>query len=258
MARIGACPCLPLNRDQSQVSPTLFALPWSLLKDRPKKELGAVVTGLTYLMTSLTVGLLVMIARGQQHETRDGVDIYTYPVALTRAIAILGPLIGLLGVFVWQRGPTRPTETLSVMIIVGFGGGMLAFLFAYWYFSSLRIEVAEQTLTVRNCLHTRIIYFKDVVDTNLIDGRSMRGGNYQLVVYLRDGGKLRFYDTITDFDDLSELVSYRMAGPPAGQEATAAKLRDISDRTRNKRREAWVLWIGIAIVALAVIAAKFA
>jgi hypothetical protein len=43
-----------------------------------------VVTGLTYLMTSLTLGLLVMIARGQQHETCDGVDIYTYPVALTR------------------------------------------------------------------------------------------------------------------------------------------------------------------------------
>lgn len=33
------------------------------------------VTGLTYLMTSLTVGLLVMIARGQQHKTRDRVDM---------------------------------------------------------------------------------------------------------------------------------------------------------------------------------------
>jgi hypothetical protein len=225
---------------------------------RARKELGAVVTGLTYLMTSLTVGLLVMIARGQQHETRDDVYIYTYPVALTRAIAILSPLIGLLGVFVWQRGPTRPTETFSIVIIVVFGGGMLAGLMAYCYFSSLRIEVTAQTLTVRNCFRTRIFDFKDVVDTNLIDGRSARGGNLQFVVYLRDGGKLRFYDTITDFDDLSELVSYRMAGPPGGQEATAAKLKDIADRTRNKRREAWVLWIGIAVVALAVIAAKLA
>jgi hypothetical protein len=107
-------------------------------------------------------------------------------------------------------------------------------------------------------LRTRTFDFKDVVDTNLLDGRSGRGGNLQFVVYLRDGGKFRFYDTITDFDDLSELVSYRMAGPPGGQEATAAKLKDIDDRSRNKRREAWVLWIGIAVVALAVIAAKFA
>jgi hypothetical protein len=77
-------------------------------------------------------------------------------------------------------------------------------------------------------------------------------------VYLRNGGKLRFYDTLMDFDDLSELVSYRMAGPPNGQEATAAKLNDIADRTRNKRREVWVLWIGIAVVALALVAGKFA
>jgi hypothetical protein len=217
-----------------------------------------VVTGLTYLMTSLTMGLLVMIARGQQHDTRDGVDIYTYPVALTRAIAILSSIIGLMGVFIWQRGPTRPTETFSVVIILVFGGGMLAGLMAYWYCSSLRVEVTEQTLTVRNCLWTRIFDFKDVVDTNLIDGRSLRGGNLQLVVYLRDGGKLRFYDTLTDFDDLSELVSYRMAGPPSGQEATVAKLKDIADRTRNKRHEAWILWIGIAVVALAFVGAKFA
>ena len=216
------------------------------------------VTGLAYLMTSLTVGLLVMIARGQRHETRDGVDVYRYPVALTRAIAILSPLIGLMGVFVWQHGPTRPTETLSVVIIIVFGGGMLAFLLAYWYFSSLRIEVTEQSLIVRTCLDTRVFDFKDIVDTNEIDGRSVRGGNLQLVVYLRDGRKLRFYDTLRDFDDLSELVSDRMAGPPGGQEATAAKLHDIADRIRNKQREAWVLWIGIAVVALAVVAAKFA
>jgi hypothetical protein len=49
-----------------------------------------------------------------------------------------------------------------------------------------------------------------------------------------------------------------MAGQSNGQEATAAKLKDIADRTRNKRREAWVLWIGIAIVAMALVAAKFA
>jgi hypothetical protein len=217
-----------------------------------------VVTGLAYLMTSLTVGLLVMIARGQQHETRDGVDVYTYPVALTRAIGIVSPLIGLMGVFLWQHGPTRPTEALSGVIFIVFGGGMLAFLLAYWYFSSFRIEVTEQTLTVRNCLRTRVFDFKDIVDTNEIDGRSVRGGNLQLVVYLRNGGKLRFYDTLTDFDDLSELVSYRMAGPPGGQEATAAKLQDIADRIRTKRREAWLLWIGIAVVALAFVAAKLA
>jgi hypothetical protein len=217
-----------------------------------------VISGLAYLMTSLTVGLLLMIARGQQHETRDGVDVYTYPAALTRAIAILSPLIGLMGVFVWQHGPTRPTETLSVVIIIVFGGGMLAFLLAYWYFSSFRIEVTEQSLKVQNYLRTRVFDFKDIVDTSEIDGRSIRGGNLQLVVYLRDGGKLRFYDTLTDFDDLSELVSYRMAGPPGGQEATAAKLQDIAERIRNKRREAGVLWIGVAVVVLAFVAAKFA
>jgi hypothetical protein len=145
-----------------------------------------VVTGLTYLMTYLTVGLLLMFARGQQRETRDGVDVYTYPVVLTRAIAILSPLIGLMGAFVWQHGPTRPTETLSVVIIIVFGGGMPAFLFEYWYFCSFRIEITEQTLAVRNCLRTRITDFKDVVDTDLIDGRSVRGGNLQLVVYFKE------------------------------------------------------------------------
>jgi hypothetical protein len=163
-----------------------------------------------------------------------------------------------MGVFLWQHGPTRPTEALSAVIFIVFGGGMLAFLLAYWYFSSFRIEVTEQTLAVRNCLRTRVFDFKDIVDTNEIDGRSVRGGNLQLVVYLRNGGKLRFYDTLTDFDDLSELVSYRMAGPPGGQEATVAKLQDIADRIRTKRREAWLLWIGIAVVALAFVAAKFA
>lgn len=80
------------------------------------------VTGLTYLMTSLTVGLLVMIARGQQHETRDGVDIYTFPVALTRAIAILSLLIGLLGAFVWQRGPIdgRSARGGNLQLVVHF------------------------------------------------------------------------------------------------------------------------------------------
>jgi hypothetical protein len=216
-----------------------------------------VVTGLTYLMTSLTVGILIIIARRQDHESLDGVDVYAYPVVLTRAIAVLSPLMGLGGVFVWLHGSTRPSETVSVVIIVLFGGGVLAGLMAYWYFSSFRVEVTERTLTVRSCVRTRSVDFKDVVDTNLIDGRSTRGGNLQLVVYLNDGGKLRFYDTLTDFDDLAELVGYRMAGPPHGQEATAAKLKDIADRAREKRREVWVVWVGVATIALALVTVKF-
>ena len=216
------------------------------------------ITGLSYLMTSITVGLLLMIARRQPHESQNGVDVYRYPAALTRALAVLSPAVALMGVFVWHYGSTKPTGTVSAVIVLVFGGITAGGLIGYWYFSSLRIEVTDRTLAVRTCWRTRIIDFKDVIDTDLIDGRSARGGNLQLVVYLKDGGKLRFYDTLTDFDDLSELVSYRMAAQSNGQEATAAKLKDIADRTRNKRREAWVLWVGIAIVAMALVAAKFA
>lgn len=216
------------------------------------------ITALSCLMTSITVGLLLLIPSRQCHESRDGVDVYRYPAALTRALAVLSPIIGFMGIFVWHYGSTKPTGTVSAMIVIVFGGITVGGLIAYWYFSSLRIEVTDQTLTVRTCFRTRSIDFKDVIDTNIVDGRTAHAGDLQLVVHLNNGSKLRFTDKLTDFDDLASNVNSRMTGPANGQQDSVAKLKDIEDRTRNKRRETWITYIGLALVALALAVAKFA
>ena len=71
---------------------------------------------------------------------------------------------------------------------------------------------------MRAFLRTRSIDFKDVIDTNMIDGRTAHGGDLQLVVYLNNGSKLRFTDKLTDFDDLASNVNSRMAGRANGQQ----------------------------------------
>lgn len=60
------------------------------------------ITGLSYLMTLITVGLLLIIARRQPHESQNGVDVYR-PAVLTRAIAVLCPTVALMGVLL-SRG----------------------------------------------------------------------------------------------------------------------------------------------------------
>ena len=219
------------------------------------------ITGLSYALASITVTLLLGLASRQRHETRDNIDIYLYPSALLWALAALTPVPGVLGLFLYSTWtPSRKPTGFSLIALIAVAvGAMILFLCVYLYGRRYRVELSDRALTIKTWVSSRSIPLNAIVDVNVIDGRTSSGGNQQLVIYLGNNEKLRLPGTLTDFDDLAATLQSRLAPSPSVSTNGTTKQKDIETLARNKRRERWITYIGLGIVAIALLIAwKFA
>ncbi len=213
------------------------------------------VTGLSYLLVSITVAVILGLAGRQRHDSSDKLDVYFYPPVLLWVLAFLTPLPGALGAFLYLTWPPshKPTGLGLTALIAISGCAILVFLCVYWNARMYRVELTDRELTIRNWLNSRRIALGDVADTNVFDGRTVAGGTRRLVVYLRNGQKLSIPGTLTDFDDLAGSLQSKIDHGQAGRSAGNVKLMDVEASTRNKSRENVVAYIGLAIVAIALL-----
>lgn len=125
------------------------------------------------------------------------------------------------------------------------GGAFLALI----YFSRYRVIVTDTTLTV-GAFTLRQFSFDDVIDYDVILGRRSGTEKTVLLIYLRDGTRLRLLNWFNqDFDDLIGLINSHMCIPPRGATDSPAKLRDRAVRARNDRVKKLLGYIFIAVVA---------
>jgi hypothetical protein len=213
------------------------------------------ITGLSYLLASITIALLLGLGSRQRHESRDDLDIYFYPRALLWALALLTPVPAMLGAFLyWTWSPTnKPTGVGLIVLIAVSGCAVLTFLCVYWYTRMFRVELTDGALTITTWRGSRKIVLGDIVDVNVFDGRTVAGGTKRLVVYLRDGRRLGITGTLTDFDDLAGSLQSQIARAQRGSNGSNAKSKDIEDSIRNKSRETLFAYVGLGIVAVAML-----
>lgn len=206
-------------------------------------------------MASITIALLLGLGGRQRHESRDDLDIYFYPPALLWALALLTPVPGMLGAFLyWTWPPTnKPTGVGLIALFAVSGCAILTFLCVYWYARMYRVELTDRALTITTWRGSREIALGDIADVNAFDGRTAVGGTKRLVVYLRDGRRLGITGILTEFDDLAGSLQSKIVHGQHGSNEGKARLKDIEDSIRNKSRETLFAYIGLGIVAVALL-----
>jgi hypothetical protein len=108
-------------------------------------------------------------------------------------------------------------------------------------------------LTITTWRGSREIVLGDIADVSVFDGRTAAGGTKRLVVYLRDGRRLGITGILTDFDDLAGSLQSTIVHGKRGSNEGKAGLKDIEISIRNKKSEALFAYIGLGIVAVALL-----
>ena len=101
-------------------------------------------------------------------------------------------------------------------------------------------------MTIRSLLRERVVPFADIIDSDVLVGRQAR----ELVVYLRNGHRLRLSGLLQDFDELVDAIDdARVATVDS-----AAKLADQQRAAAGRRGANLITWIGLALIGTALIA----
>jgi hypothetical protein len=193
-------------------------------------------------MTGITLSAVAVICARSQQEDSDSLYIFTASPLARHALAgvvVFCCFVTLLRAFA-EADP-------SMQFFFGFsplwGGALLGLICLLRY----RVIVTDTTLTVVTFTR-RQFSFEDVIDYDVIIGGRYGNENSVLLMYLRDGTKLRLTNLLGDFDDLIGLVNSHIASPPHGQPNCPAKLLDRAVRVRNARIMDWLGYVSIAVV----------
>jgi len=168
------------------------------------------ITALTYIMTSMTLGLLLFASGRQGHEERDGADIYRYPSSIVWVI-FGGVVFCLLVPFVvyFFATPDRHPSQLCIPVAV-FGSLAGLFAWGYLYYRKFYIVISGDAVCVGGLSGTREATLTDVTRFALIEGGK---GGRELSVYDGRGALiLKASSTIQDFDDLVAVIRRRIRG----------------------------------------------
>ncbi len=120
----------------------------------------------------------------------------------------------------------------------------IAAILAAIYFFRYRVVITRDCIAVRS-IGSRSIDFGDVVDVATAPRQSK-----ELLVYLKNGKRLRFSSLLQDYGSLKAQIesnSYLRLGHSTG---SPARLKDEARDKTNGVRERWVLVGGLLMLAL--------
>jgi hypothetical protein len=197
---------------------------------------------LTPFLVSVSLAAVTAVCARSHHRTSDDEDVFTISPAVGYLMAGGGLVFLAVPFLPGLSGDMSPA--LFFLAFALFSG--LAFALAMYFFR-YQVVVKDQTMTV-GAFRRRTIQFSDVIDWDVIKGSR----SSELWVYLPGGQRLKFSGLLSDFDELVGMVNSHMAGLPGPQHDSVAKIRDRAERQRNERGAAWITYIGLFIVAVAV------
>jgi hypothetical protein len=177
----------------------------------------------------LVIAVLTVASSRIRHQTIGESDYYKFPVYLAymmMGVTVFGSWAAFLP---WPDNWTMPWVFGLIACVFGYASA---------YFLHYRIIVTEDVLTVGAFFRSRIP-LTDVIDTDIKEG----GRSRELIIYVRDGRRIRVSGFVGDFDDLDGTIRSRMAGPNKGP-ASAEKLKDRANRNRSDAFDA-LLIIGL-------------
>ena len=198
---------------------------------------------LTSVVVSAALSVVSAVCAASHHKETESEDTFAFS-------PFVGYLMLFCGVF-FCVAPLLPRAAGDIPRICFFfsfspawGGAFLASI----YFFRYRVVVTDATLTV-GAFRRRQLSFDEVIDWDVIRGQR----SSELLIYLRNGDKLKLSGLLSDFDELAGMVNSHMAIPTRGQPDSAAKLRDRAARVQNGHIANWITFVGLGLIAVAVI-----
>ena len=93
------------------------------------------IIALAYLATSITLGVVLFLARRQHHERNEESEVYRYPSVMVNLLAFLTPIYGAMAAFLYLRDPqTERSIQFIVSLAVVFGAFIIGNTVAYFHF----------------------------------------------------------------------------------------------------------------------------
>ena len=162
------------------------------------------MTALVYVLTSITLVIILALARSPGHETGNGVDTFRYQPGLLKIMSWGSPVPLLLMIFVYMATtPTMSNLSLALLLMIGAIGSSLVF-YAYKYLDSLRVEVSRSSVKISTLRSSKYIDFSEISRVDFVEGDK---GVFYLDIF--NGAKERIAHlagTLQDFDDLHRLI----------------------------------------------------
>jgi hypothetical protein len=158
-------------------------------------------TAIVYLATSITLAIILTLARRQHHESLSGTDVYRYPPLLVQLVALLTPVYGAAAAFVYSRDPQVPRTTgFIVALAVVFGAFIVGNTAAYFHFRSFSIEITDSHIAVRSWGRRRLIRYDEIAAISITTG--WRGGGEMQLYGQANKLIFKIANSIQDYDDL--------------------------------------------------------
>jgi hypothetical protein len=193
------------------------------------------------LAVGLVLGLLTFIAGRSHHHVTDSADIFTFPRAIGYLFSAVALLTFVVPFIVREPGDLNVQLMLIAMALLFFTGAM--------HFFRYRVIVTDESVTIGS-FRRRVILCDSIVDWDLIRGSR----SSELLVYLKNGEKLRLSGLIGDFDELVGMINSHEAIPPRGHPDSAEKLRDRQAREQAQRRGNVIVVAGLIIIGIVLVA----
>jgi hypothetical protein len=198
---------------------------------------------LTALLISTSLAVVVSISARHHHQRSAGVATFTFSPVIGYLTLACGVLFLVAPLLAGASGDISDTASL-IMFAPFWVGAFVASAFFFRY----RVVINQSTLTVVS-LYRRVVPFRDIVDLDVIQGQ--RGS--ELIVYLKNGRKLRLSGLLGDFADLARMIDSQIPAHPDDRPDSPMKHNDRAARAAGERRARVLLVAGLVLIALAAI-----
>jgi len=179
--------------------------------------------------------VVALCARSRHQRVSDA--IYEFPLALGCVAGLTGLFFLIAPLVPGIEGRQSKSELfLELLPVWGSAFALACYLLRY------RVRVTAEGLEIRT-LSTRIVSFSEIVDTEILRGRTR-----ELVVYLQVGAQLHFSALLKGFEALVGQVSYRGQAVAAPQIDSPFKLAARARRDGASRRILWMVAAGATLV----------
>jgi len=227
------------------------------------------VTGMTYILTSLTLAILMpLLLVGSGHEEVSGVSTYRYPKRVCWFFLGALPFCGALGIFIFST--MSPQERTSVANVAAFGTTWACILglivSAYFYFDRYRVQIDDHLLIIKSPFGRKVLELTSLAQIAVLRGRAT-----DLILFNQDNRVLaKLGGSLQDFDSFLSELKLRTRSPQvrlykwdqSGQWKETANIgaehwvdSDGPKRFRDVNRHVkYILIIGILLIGAAAIA----
>jgi hypothetical protein len=170
------------------------------------------VTGMTYILTSLTLAILMpLLLVGSGHEEAGDVSTYRYPKRACWFFLGALPFYGAMGVFIFST--MSPQERASVANVAAFGTAWTCILglivSAYFYFDRYRVQIDDHLLTIESPFGRKVVELSSVSQIAVLRGRAT-----DLMLFNEDNHLLmKLGGSLQDFDSFLSELKLRTRSP---------------------------------------------